>query len=176
MELIIEINRGIVSGVYTNSQDNFAIRIIDEDDEHDDERYVEYHSAKNLIESGAVTDILYGNPETSDTSELRLPALDPKAFLLIRDPDAVKTETGRQMQLLYSAFIDGYLTCHAEICKFARRFIAENPDGNIDFPGFYKIMKPLLEKQNQIYDGLCSALNKSEEFDCEDEKPTAPSV
>lgn len=165
MELIIKVNRGIVTGVYTHFPENIIIRVTDDDDRYDEERQHEYHAIQKLIDSGAVVDALYGSMETSEASELTLPAPDPNTFLLIRDLEAVKTETGKKVQLLYAAYIDGYLRSHAEICKFARKFAKENSDTDIDFLGFYNVVKPLLEKQLKTYDGLCDELNKSEEFD-----------
>lgn len=164
-KMIIEIEDGIVSGVYTSLPEDIEILIKDSDDKHDEDRVQDYYMLQQLIDRGCIEDTLY--QEMNPEEEPSLPSkLNPNVFLLIKEANTAKTEDGKRMQQLNAAFIDGYLTAHAEITRFIWK-MHRSKDKEIQntVRVLSEILEPLILKQNDHYFKLCEFVNRSEFFD-----------
>lgn len=67
MEIIVEIEKGIVSGVYTDSEQDITVSIKDCDDQYD-ERAEGYLEMQEKISSGRFRDALYGGTEAQQST------------------------------------------------------------------------------------------------------------
>lgn len=164
-KLIIEIEGGIVSGVYASLPEDVEILIKDSDDKHDDERIQDYYMLQQLIDHGCIEDTLYRemNPE----EEPSIPSmLNPDVFLLIKEANTAKTEAGKRMQQLNVAFIDGYLTAQAEITRFIwKMYRSKDKDNQNKAHMLSAMLKPLIQQQNDHYFKLCEFVNQLDFFD-----------
>lgn len=164
-KLIIKIEEGIISGVYTNLPEDIEVLIKDSDDRYEEERTQEYHRLQQLIDHGCVKDILY--QEITPEEESSIPSmLNPDVLLIIKEANTAKTDNGKRMQQLTAAFIDGYLTAHAEITRFIWK-MHRSKDKEIQkiVCLLSKALKPLVCKQNDHYFKLCEFINQPGFFD-----------
>lgn len=164
-KLIIEIEDGIVSGVYTSIPEDIEILIKDSDDRHDEDRVQDYYMLQQLIDHGCVADILY--QEMNPEEEPNIPSmLNPNVFLLITEANTAKTEDGKRMQQLNAAFIDGYLTAQAEITRFMwKMYRSKDKETQNKVCMLSETLKPLIQKQHDHYSKLCEFINQPEFFD-----------
>lgn len=164
-KLIIEIEGGIVSGVYASLPEDIEILIKDSDDKHDDERVQDYYTLQQLIDHGCIKDILY--QEMNPEEEPSIPSmLNPNVFVLIKEASTAKTEEGKHMQQLNAAFIDGYLTAQAEITRFIRKmYRSKDKDSQNKARMLSEMLEPLIQKQHDHYFKLCEFINQPDFFD-----------
>lgn len=156
--VIIEIHHGIINGVYTDILENLEVKICDPDDIFDDERSAEFSALQHQIKHGGLHNIA-GFPVRDAQCTA---GLDPNAFLLIREPYTAKSEVGKTAQRLSAAFVDGYLTAHAELSRYLMRIYREKV---ADAATIHHTLIPLLDQQNFNYDKLCEDLNRPELYD-----------
>lgn len=153
--MIIELSDGIITGIYTDSMEDYQVEITDPDDENDLERAADRRRLVHLIGKGGLRDILNGEEEQDEVSPA--PGLDPGVLVLITEDGAAKTENGRRMQLLEAAYLDGYLTASARLTKFITRLFREkNPDAS----AIYNCLKPIISQFDTGYCQLCRQLNE----------------
>lgn len=164
-KMIIEIEDGIVSGVYTSLPEDIEILIKDSDDQHDDDRVQDYYMMQQLIDRGCIKDTLY--QEMNPEEEPCIPSmLNPNVFLIIKDANAAKTEEGKHIQQLNAAFIDGYLTAQAEITRFIwKMHRSKDKDMQNKVHMLSEILEPLIQKQHDHYFKLCEFVNRPDFFD-----------
>ncbi len=164
-KMIIEIEGGVVSGVYTSLPEDIEILIKDSDDKHDDDRVQDYYMLQQLIDRGCIEDTLYQemNPEEEPSISAML---NPNVFLIIKDANTAKTEEGKHMQQLNAAFIDGYLTAQAEITRFIwKMYRSKDKDNQNKAHMLSAMLKPLIQQQHDHYFKLCEFVNRSDFFD-----------
>ena len=87
--------------------------------------------------------------------------LDPNVFLLIKEQNQAKTETGKNIQLLEAAYIDGYITAQGELDKFIAQ-LYKSKDVNASL--IYNTLQLFRKQQNKRYNEMCEYIN-SEDFD-----------
>lgn len=156
--VIIEIHHGIINGVYTDILENLEVKICDPDDIFDDERSAEFSALQHQIKHGGLHNIA-GFPVRDAQCTA---GLDPNAFLLIREPYTAKSEVGKTAQRLSAAFVDGYLTAHAELSRYLTRLYRDKqPNAAL----IYHSLIPLLDQQNSTYYELCKTLNCPKLYD-----------
>lgn len=56
--MIVEIDGGIVTGIYTDNPESFIVKITDPDDSFDPERKKERSKLESLINSGSLVNIM----------------------------------------------------------------------------------------------------------------------
>lgn len=56
--MIVEINGGIVTGIYTDNPESFIVKITDPDDSFDPERKKERSKLESLMNSGSLVNIM----------------------------------------------------------------------------------------------------------------------
>lgn len=153
--MIIELSDGIITGIYTDSMEEYQVEITDPDDEYDLERVADRRRLAHLIGKGGLRDILNGEEEQDEVSQV--PGLDPGVLVLITEDGAAKTENGQRLQLLEAAYLDGYLTASARLTKFITRLFRErNPDAS----AIYNCLKPLISQLDTDYNQMCRQLNE----------------
>lgn len=164
-KMIIEIEGGIVSAVYTSLPEDIEILIKDSDDRHDDDRVQEYYMLQQLIDRGCIEDTLY--QEMNSEEDPSIPSmLNPNVFLIIKEANTAKTEEGKRMQQLNAAFIDGYLTAQAEIIRFIwKMHRSKEKDTQNKVCILSETLKPLIQKQYDHYSKLCDFINQPDFFD-----------
>lgn len=154
--LIIETEDGLVNNVYTDSMEEFDIEITDPEDECDIDRIKERRRVELLIRNGGVREILNGPQDTEIKAEPEFPVADPQSALLIMEENFAKTDTGILLQKVDLAYMDGILTASGMLNKFIRKlYMDKSNDASI----VYKALRPLIEKYDTVYDGLCNRLN-----------------
>jgi hypothetical protein len=164
--LIVEIDKGMLQGVYTPSLEDFEVRLKDSDCREDNEQ--EFLSLQALIEKGAVRDI-YCDPVVLDPID-KLPTPDPVVCLLIAQHNRAKSELGFAKQNIFAAFIDGYMTSVAALGRYL--FTLKKSDSaevRTQAKALADGLKEFRQKQHDNFDRLCDYLNSPEEFDAPDE-------
>jgi hypothetical protein len=167
-KIIIEVEGGIVSGVYSDVPDEAEILIKDSDDQYD-EHMQEYIRLQQLIDRGCVTDLMYPAAESDHSAAIQTEGpcmLDPNVFLLIREPNIAKTKEGKTIQRLHAAFIDGYLSAQAELFKFIMGLYRSHNKEDSDAACMISdSLAPLRAKQDWSYRQLCEFINQPGAFD-----------
>lgn len=172
-KLILEIDGGIVTSVYTDSREEYQVQITDTDDDLAEreqmEKLIDYQ-----IKQGILRDVLCGNKEEEKIESARVPSFDPRAILLVRESDRVKTSTGKFLQKMDVAFIDGFLSASGKISRYITSlYKTKNPTARI----VYNELKPLNRQLNGDYNSMCLRLNQEDydsfDVDGEDSKNVA---
>lgn len=171
-KLIIELCRGILSAVYSDSVEPLDIQVIDDEDRHDEERAANYHQIQRLIEHGCLIDIYNdpvipdGKPNDDSNRENNPLRLSPNAFLLVPEPWEAKTENGRLLQKLDTAFIDGLLNAWG---RFERFILSLNrsqfPEEREVGATLLRYLEPVRRQMNVDYDAFCKRILESETYD-----------
>lgn len=159
-EITIIIDEHNILHVYKGLNENIKVTILDENKKEDSEKIKEL---QYLFDKGLILDVI-NNKENivSKLNSKQFPFLDENAVLLIRDQNHAKTDSGRNKQLIFTAFIDGYLSASAELSKcITKLFKSKNKNVSL----IYNELEPLINKQDENYKLMCDYLNKSEEFD-----------
>lgn len=160
--IIVEIEKGTLQGVYTDTLEDFEVRVKDTDNRQDNEE--EYLRLRALIQKGAVRDI-YSEPVALEPIG-KPPEPDPRACVLIKEQNTAQSDAGKALQNEYAAYIDGYLTAAAELGRF---LFSLRKSGNAeDVKLAIELgngLSSFRQRQYENYDRLCDHLNMPERFD-----------
>ncbi|XBX10637.1 hypothetical protein QMP26_41605 (plasmid) [Enterocloster clostridioformis] len=154
--MIIEIEDGIINGIYTDCQEKFTVEITDPEDLRDPEREKDRRRLEYLIKNGGLTNLLEEQQEEETVSEKQLPVFDTKAWVLIKEASIAKTNEGRALQRLDAVYLDGFLYSYCRLSRYLRDlFRKRDPVART----VYKVLEPLRCYYDETYDGLCERLN-----------------
>lgn len=167
-KLIIEMYRGLLAGVYSDSCEEFDVQEIDADDQYDDERMADYYQVQLQIERGNMVDI-YNTPavvQTPEQQEFPLAMRDSRALLLVPDIYEAKTPTGKQQQQLDVAFIDGFLNAWGRISRY---ILGLNRSGNAEERERARMLQqyldPVLQQMDADYTAFCGKVVSPDIYD-----------
>ena len=146
--------------------------MIDDEDRYDEERVADYHQIHRLIEHGCLTDI-YNEPvvpdgELNDDSnqESKPLRLSPDAFLLVPEPWEAKTENGRLLQKLDTAFVDGFLNAWGRFERFILSLnCSQFPEEREVGATLLRYLEPVRRQMNADYDAFCKRVLEPETYD-----------
>lgn len=155
-KLIIEIEDGIICGVYTDSPEEFMVEVTDPEDIRDPEREKDRRRLEHLIKEGGWNNLLEEQQETEPVPENNLPFFDVKAWVLIKEGSYAETEMGRCLQRLDAVYLDGFLYGYSRLNRFLWDLYQKKDPvaGTVS-----KALEPLRCYYNSRYDGLCERLN-----------------
>lgn len=152
-KLIIQLYRGLVESVYSNSSRPIDIQVLEEGEEHDEYRAQEYWQNKLLIECGCIKDILNETPQHTSDVELELSPMSKTQ--LQRITETICCVPKRSPLLM----IFGFLAA----CEIVNRQRAPYAEVNTDKKGQWlnSFADSRMERMIKLYDEYSDELWKS---------------
>ena len=154
-KIVVNMERGIVDGVYSNEPSEVDFRWIENEDIGDESCSQEYWRNIWLIEHGCYTNI------TGECEKVNKRCCQTKYVVWKNDsyPAFVKTLGKKMFQLIKIAFLDGFLAAWGSLTRFVRGIDrVENEEERDKLESVYQLLSPLLDIWEQQYDTLYEEL------------------
>lgn len=157
MKIIINIYGGEVDAVYTDTVETVEVEVCNQDNccatAEDKQRNA---ALQFQMDHGGFRDVLNDvYPMVQEREHAPLPEPHPERLSLISRENMLKGTRG-QLQRDFAAFIDGYLSCEAELEYF---LVQLHQEGHPSAAVVQEVLKPLMERQKNQYALLCERLN-----------------
>lgn len=151
-KIVVNMERGIVDGVYSNDPCEVDFRQIEGEDRYDECRSQEYWRNKWLIEHGCYVDI------TGECEKVNRDVAKQICRLEERQLSSLCEDIGN-VPIDKIAFLEGFLAAWGSLNRFVTGIdCVENEEKRDKFKSVYQLLSPLLDAWEQQYDTLYEEL------------------
>lgn len=155
-QVIVEVYRGIIDGLHSNSMEDLHVRIFDSDDQNDPERGHLFAACDYAINHGGLTDHM-NQPESEGVHLLEEPLIcTPDVLRLITEDNQMCADAGGNKQQQAAAFAAGYLQAIGELNAFLRVQTTQNSEQGHNV---FRILSRFIDRQYGRFFDFCEDIN-----------------
>lgn len=160
-QVIVEVYRGIVDGLHSNSIEDLHVRVFDSDDKNDPDRNHLYAAYNYAINHGGMVDHMDRASE-DERHLMEEPLIRPsEALSLIPEDNQSPIQDGGDRQRLDAAFAAGYLQAVGELNVFLQTQAARRADRSHEV---YQFLARFIDRQYGRYFDFCEDINAPSKF------------